>query len=93
MRFSKASLTAGLASFVGASAGEAIALGSSFAELDVLDEECFRWCTGPGGPFGGPTISAWEVLARAEHDKQVQLLLRAILLEHCDNMMWYSKVE
>lgn len=38
------------------------------------------------GPGRGPAISAWEVLASAEQDKQVQVLLRAIALEYRESM-------
>lgn len=38
-------------------------------------------------PWGGPFISAWEVLASTEHDKHVQVLLRARPLEYRDSML------
>ncbi len=92
VRFSAPSLTGVLASLAGASDGVVIALGSSLAELDAFEDECLRWCMCAEGPLGGPAISAWEVLASAVQDRQVQLLLRAIPLEYRDSMAPWMKV-
>lgn len=89
-RFSTPSLTEGLASFAGASDGVVMALCSSLAELDAFEDECFRWCIRAEGPFEGPVINAWEDLLSAEHDKQVQVLLRARPLEYRNSMVRHS---
>ena len=63
----------------------AIVLGSSFGELDVFEEECFRWC------LGGPDccfaiIRAADVWMGREHDRQVHVLRRTISLGPRDKM-------
>ena len=80
-RFSTPSLMPGFASLAGASEGVAIAVGSSLGELEVFDDECLRWCMPAEDRPAGLDIKAWEVLLRAEQDRQVQVLLRASSFE------------
>ena len=75
-RFSVPSLTTDLPSLLGASDGVVMARGSSLGGLGVFEDECLRWCVCAGDRFGGPAIMAWDVLQRAEHDRQVQVLRR-----------------
>lgn len=58
-----------------ASEGVAMALGSSFGELEAFEEECLRWCLW-GADRCCTFICAAKVLLVEAHDRQVQVLRR-----------------
>ncbi len=75
-RLSMFSSTTGFVSLLGVSEGVVIALFSSLDGFGAFEDECLRWWGFAGDRFGGPAIGAWDIRAREEHERHVQVLRR-----------------